>query len=95
MSWMPLGIVGGMFTLRPTGVYTAQGDTFLLISALRREGLAPGSRVLDVGTGTVALAVAAAGDNFARACPAPLGGLISIGLLHTCLDGQRVHARTS
>jgi len=46
--------------LRAPGVYAAQGDTFLLVSALRREGLAPGSRVLDVGTGSGALAVAAA-----------------------------------
>jgi release factor glutamine methyltransferase len=46
--------------LRPPGVYTPQGDTFLLVWALRREGLAPGSRVLDVGTGSGVLAVAAA-----------------------------------
>jgi release factor glutamine methyltransferase len=46
--------------LRPPGVYAAQADTFLLISALRREGLAPGSSVLDVGTGSGAVAVAAA-----------------------------------
>lgn len=49
-----------MLILRAPGVYAAQGDTFLLISALRREGPARGSRVLDVGTGSGALAVAAA-----------------------------------
>jgi release factor glutamine methyltransferase len=49
-----------MFMLRPPGVYAAQGDTFLLISALRREGLVPGAQVLDVGTGSGALAVTAA-----------------------------------
>lgn len=49
-----------MVMLRAPGVYAAQGDTFLLASALRREGLEPGSRVLDVGTGTGLLAVAAA-----------------------------------
>jgi release factor glutamine methyltransferase len=49
-----------MLILRAPGVYAAQGDTHLLISALRREGLAPGSRVLDVGTGSGALALTAA-----------------------------------
>lgn len=49
-----------MFLLRPPGVYAAQGDTFLLISCLRREDPGPGSRVLDLGTGSGAVAVAAA-----------------------------------
>jgi release factor glutamine methyltransferase len=49
-----------MLMLRAPGVYAAQGDTFLLVSALRQERLGPGSRVLDVGTGSGTLAVAAA-----------------------------------
>jgi release factor glutamine methyltransferase len=49
-----------MYMVRAPGVYAAQGDTFLLISALRREGVGPGTRVLDIGTGSGALAVAAA-----------------------------------
>jgi release factor glutamine methyltransferase len=49
-----------MLMLRAPGVYAAQGDTFLLVSALRREHPRPGSRVLDIGTGSGALAVAAA-----------------------------------
>jgi release factor glutamine methyltransferase len=49
-----------MFMLRAPGVYAAQADTFLLASALRQEGPAPGSRVLDVGTGSGLLAVVAA-----------------------------------
>lgn len=49
-----------MFMLRAPGVYAAQGDTELLIEALRREGPPPGSRVLDVGTGSGAVALAAA-----------------------------------
>ena len=49
-----------MVMLRAPGVYAAQGDTLLLVSALRREGIAPGSQVLDVGTGSGAVAVVAA-----------------------------------
>ncbi|WP_206619491.1 HemK2/MTQ2 family protein methyltransferase [Streptomyces hoynatensis] len=49
--------------LRSFGVYAPQGDTALLLSALSQFGVRPGSRALDVGTGsgTVALSVAGAG----------------------------------
>ncbi|GAA4883315.1 HemK2/MTQ2 family protein methyltransferase [Kitasatospora terrestris] len=46
--------------LKPPGVYPAQGDTSLLVEALRRERPAPGSSLLDLGTGTGAVALAAA-----------------------------------
>jgi release factor glutamine methyltransferase len=49
-----------MLLITPPGVYAAQGDTRLLIESLRREPLGPGSRVLDIGTGSGAVAVAAA-----------------------------------
>lgn len=49
-----------MLLLRPPGVYPAQRDTWLLAEALKREQLAPGARVLDLGTGSGALAVLAA-----------------------------------
>ncbi|MEU0189259.1 HemK2/MTQ2 family protein methyltransferase [Streptomyces afghaniensis] len=42
------------------GVYTPQEDTALLASALSEEPLRPGADVLDLGTGTGALAIAAA-----------------------------------
>ncbi|MFF9482791.1 HemK2/MTQ2 family protein methyltransferase [Streptomyces sp. NPDC014733] len=42
------------------GVYVPQEDTRLLLRALGREGVRPGSTVLDLGSGTGVLAVAAA-----------------------------------
>ncbi|MFC4496542.1 HemK2/MTQ2 family protein methyltransferase [Streptomyces ovatisporus] len=46
-----------MWLLRPPGVYAPQGDTDLLLGALRRTGVPRGSRMLDIctGTGLVAL----------------------------------------
>ncbi|MGY0488136.1 HemK2/MTQ2 family protein methyltransferase [Streptomyces sp. WG-D5] len=43
------------------GVYAPQDDTRMLAQALLREPLAPGAEVLDVGTGTGAVALSAAG----------------------------------
>ncbi|MCX4734232.1 HemK2/MTQ2 family protein methyltransferase [Streptomyces sp. NBC_01363] len=49
-----------MKLLQPPGVYMPQEDTAMLISALWCEHLSPGAEVLDVGTGTGAVAIAAA-----------------------------------
>ncbi|WP_255378178.1 HemK2/MTQ2 family protein methyltransferase [Quadrisphaera sp. DSM 44207] len=49
-----------MRLLRLPGTYRAQEDTWFLADVLRRSGLAQGRRVLDVCTGSGALAVAAA-----------------------------------
>jgi release factor glutamine methyltransferase len=46
--------------LRPPGVYRAESDTEMLVDVMRRGGYASGRDVLDVGTGSGALAVAAA-----------------------------------
>ncbi|MCX5206224.1 methyltransferase [Streptomyces sp. NBC_00237] len=44
----------------PVGVYAPQDDTRLLLAALRQEALGPSCRVLDIGTGSGALAIEAA-----------------------------------
>ncbi|MGW0138573.1 HemK2/MTQ2 family protein methyltransferase [Streptomyces calvus] len=49
-----------MKSLAPPGVYAPQEDTELLAGALSEEPVPPGTDVLDVGTGSGALAVAAA-----------------------------------
>ncbi|SDL36956.1 HemK2/MTQ2 family protein methyltransferase [Streptomyces indicus] len=49
-----------MSPLSLPGVYAPQADTVLLAEALAREPLCPGARALDLGTGTGALALAAA-----------------------------------
>jgi release factor glutamine methyltransferase len=46
--------------VRPPGVYRVHSDTSLLMNVMRDGGYAAGCRVLDLGTGTGALAVAAA-----------------------------------
>jgi release factor glutamine methyltransferase len=46
--------------LRPPGVYRAQDDTSLLVEAIHRGDRARGRGVLDVRTGSGALAIAAA-----------------------------------
>ncbi|MEO6090085.1 MAG: 50S ribosomal protein L11 methyltransferase, partial [Umezawaea sp.] len=49
-----------MWLLRPPGVYRPQDDTRLLAEALTAAAVRPGSRVLDICSGTGALAIAAA-----------------------------------
>jgi release factor glutamine methyltransferase len=46
--------------LRPPGVYRAESDTAVMIDAMRRGGYAACRHVLDVGTGSGAIALAAA-----------------------------------
>ncbi|NMH81449.1 methyltransferase, partial [Pseudonocardia xinjiangensis] len=46
--------------MRPPGVYRAESDSQMLIDIMRRGRFAAGRDVLDIGTGSGALAVAAA-----------------------------------
>lgn len=48
-----------MLLLRPPGVYPPQSDTWLLARVMRTAAIRPGSRLLDLCTGTGALALAA------------------------------------
>src|SRR5690606_6643447 len=50
----------GMLLLRPPGVYRPQSDTRLLAAALSRAGIPRGARMLELGTGTGAVAMTAA-----------------------------------
>ncbi|WP_328420117.1 HemK2/MTQ2 family protein methyltransferase [Streptomyces sp. NBC_00443] len=54
------GYPGAVKPLVPPGVYTPQEDTDLLVDALLDEPLPDGADVLDVGTGSGALAIEAA-----------------------------------
>jgi release factor glutamine methyltransferase len=54
------GYPGPVKPLVPPGVYAPQEDTDLLVGALRDEPLPDGAHVLDVGTGSGALAIEAA-----------------------------------
>lgn len=60
MSDSNLGTRRRVNPLAPPGVYAPQEDTELLAGALSDEPVRPGSDVLDVGTGSGALALAAA-----------------------------------
>lgn len=50
----------GVMLLRPPGVYRAESDTDVVIDAMRRGGYAVGRHVLDLCTGSGAIALAAA-----------------------------------
>lgn len=55
-----MGTACGVWLLRPPGVYRPQADTWLLTQALYDAAIPSGARVLDLCTGTGALAIAAA-----------------------------------
>ncbi|MFD5517716.1 HemK2/MTQ2 family protein methyltransferase [Streptomyces sp. NPDC127066] len=56
-----MGMPGEVPLITPPGVYAPQEDTELLMRALSRERVGPSTDVLDLGTGSGALALRAAG----------------------------------
>jgi release factor glutamine methyltransferase len=72
-----------VWLFRPPGVYRPQGDTWLLAEALRTVRV--GARVLDVGTGTGALALAAARTG--------AGQVVAVDICAHAVFAARVNAR--
>jgi release factor glutamine methyltransferase len=80
--------------LCPPGVYRAEGDTEFLIDTMGERGSALGRDVLDVGTGSGALALAAAraGARTVTAVDLSLRSVVATWL-NTRLHGARVTVR--
>ncbi|MGW3247748.1 HemK2/MTQ2 family protein methyltransferase [Streptomyces sp. NPDC001070] len=80
-----------MWLLRPPGVYRPQDDTLLLEDALQQESLPAGGDVLDLGTGSGALALAAArlGAAQVTAVDASMGAVCT-AWLNARLNGLRI-----
>lgn len=86
----PAGL-GDLWTL--PGVYAPQADTFLLARALSREGVAPGMDVLDVCTGSGALAVMAARMGARVSATDISRRAVLTARLNAARAGQRVEVR--
>jgi release factor glutamine methyltransferase len=78
----------------PPGVFRPISDTWLLADALDREPLAPGARVLDLCSGSGALAIRAAlgGERDVTAIDVSRRAVLAIRL-NAALNGVRVRAR--
>ncbi|WUD71524.1 methyltransferase [Streptomyces sp. NBC_00510] len=80
-----------MWLLCPPGVYRPQDDTSLLGEALRRERLADCADVLDLGTGSGVLALAAASRGAARVTAVDASArAVCAARLNARLNGLRV-----
>lgn len=80
--------------LKPPGVYRPQADTWLLADSLRTAGIPPGGRVLDVGTGTGALAVTAARAGAGEVVAVDLSSrAVLAARLNTAIRGLPVRVR--
>ncbi|WP_329500607.1 HemK2/MTQ2 family protein methyltransferase [Kitasatospora herbaricolor] len=82
-----------MWLLKPPGVYRAQDDTDLLISSLAREHLREGSEVLDIGTGTGAVALAAAGTGARVTAIDVSRRALATAWVNGALNGRHIHVR--
>lgn len=80
-----------MMLLSAPGVYTPQDDTWLLAEALHREPITAGTTVLDVGTGSGALALEAARCGAAQVTAVDISArAVASARLHARLNGLRV-----
>ncbi|WAP60075.1 HemK2/MTQ2 family protein methyltransferase [Streptomyces sp. S465] len=76
------------------GVYAPQDDTWLLTEALLQENITADTSVLDVGTGSGALALAAAERGAAQVTAVDVSPLaVGATWLRACLKGLRVRVR--
>ncbi|MCW0214429.1 MAG: methyltransferase [Pseudonocardia sp.] len=83
-----------MYLLSPPGVYRAQGDTAVMAGVLARTGHAAGRDVLDLGTGSGALALAAARAGAASVTAVDLSRRsVAATWLNTRMHGARVSVR--
>jgi len=83
-----------MRLIAPPGVYAPQDDTALLAEAVCREPAMPGAQVLDIGTGTGALALLAARCGAAGVEAVDVSArAVLAAWLNTRLSGEPVRVR--
>lgn len=77
----------------PRGVYRPQADTGLLTRAMRREGITGGADILDLGTGSGALAVEAARMGGRVTAVDISWSAVAAAWFNALLNGQSVRVR--
>ena len=83
-----------MMLMRAPGVYRAESDTQVLIDEMRRGAYAAGRRVLDVGTGSGAVALAAARAGASSVTAVDLSARsVAAARLNAALAGLAVDVR--
>ncbi|WP_413803528.1 HemK2/MTQ2 family protein methyltransferase [Streptomyces iranensis] len=81
-----------MMLMPPPGVYAPQHDTWLLTEALHRENITEDTAVLDIGTGSGALAIAAARSGAGQVTAVDISPLaVATAWLRSRLEGLRIH----